>query len=159
MAALVVGDAYPQRCREVPVSNVPPTGANVCVYPTADQLSALVTSLSGLAVASIGCGEGFLEGLLQREGLTVTAVDLGQTPLAAAGGIAGARWQRSNCFCGEIRRVRGEELYAVPAPATTALLFCFGRRCPLRYDKIWPGRIHRVPLYASAGSSSQAAVL
>ena len=44
------------------------------------------------------------------------------------------------CYCDEIRRIPTGTLYKLPSnPATTILLFCYGRRCPLQaYLKQYP---------------------
>lgn len=46
----------------------PPDGSNVCAFPTRSQLLPLIDHLSQLKldVVSIGCGEGYLEGLLEQ---------------------------------------------------------------------------------------------
>jgi hypothetical protein len=134
------GQAFVQRQRQLPADPeaLPPTDANVCVFPTADQTAQLAAQLEGFHTVSIGCGEGFFEALLQRRRLTVSAVDL----RSSAGDEASEceRWAGSNCFCGEILRVRPHELYRLPQRgAGCALLFVFGKRCPLqRYLENFP---------------------
>ena len=69
---------YLQRAHRLPVDvdALPPSTANVCVFPTGAEVEALAAQLRGLHVISIGCGEGYFEALLQRAGLDVKAVDL-----------------------------------------------------------------------------------
>ena len=135
------GRVYPQRRRILPADadELPPADANVCVFPTAEQLASLVSLLrqqeggdgAQLAVVSVGCGEGYLEGQLLQRGVGVTGVDLDR---ADADGSERQRqsFAQANCFCGEIRRVRPHELLQLPAEGEGhALLFCFGKRCPL----------------------------
>ena len=131
---------FAQRRRALPEERdaLPPADSNVCVFPTSGEVVSLAAWLNGLRVVSVGCGEGWLEGLLQREGLAVTAVDL----RSSAGDAAreAALWARSNCFCDEIVRIRPHGLYQLPdMGAGVALLFCFGKRCPLqRYLTAFP---------------------
>ena len=56
------GRVLPHAQRVIP--NVEKPSSNVCVFPTEDQLSEIVTYLESKchAAVSIGCGEGFLEG-------------------------------------------------------------------------------------------------
>eukprot|EP00242_Pyramimonas_sp_CCMP2087_P009598 CAMPEP_0198228196 /NCGR_PEP_ID=MMETSP1445-20131203/112280_1 /TAXON_ID=36898 /ORGANISM="Pyramimonas sp., Strain CCMP2087" /LENGTH=68 /DNA_ID=CAMNT_0043908485 /DNA_START=184 /DNA_END=387 /DNA_ORIENTATION=- len=51
--------------RHRPAAQLDDPSSNVCVYPTEAQLNILVEYLSSrhLTAVSIGCGEGFLEGL------------------------------------------------------------------------------------------------
>lgn len=132
---------YLQRAHRLPVDvdALPPSTANVCVFPTGAEVEALAAQLRGLHVISIGCGEGYFEALLQRAGLDVKAVDLRSSSGDEAS--EAARWASSNCFCGEIVRVRPHELFRLPDKGRgCALLFVFGKRCPLhRYLAAFPG--------------------
>ncbi len=114
------------------------TVLQVCVFPTGAEVEALVEQLRGLRVISIGCGEGYFEALLQRAGVDVKAVDLRSSNNDEAS--ERARWANANCFCGEIRRVRPHELFKLPdGGQRCALLFVFGKRCPLhRYLAAFP---------------------
>ncbi len=110
----------------------------MCVFPTGAEVEALAAQLRGLRVVSIGCGEGYFEALLQRAGLDVTAVDLRSSSSDEAS--ESARWANANCFCGEIRRIRPHELFKLrDGGRGCALLFVFGKRCPLhRYLVAFP---------------------
>jgi len=137
-----------------PVPQVDEPSSNVCVYPTEAELEVLVAYLSSrhLTVVSIGCGEGFLEGLLEQRGVEVLSVDLEPSPAALAS------VQRQRCFCREIVRVPASALFDIPAPSSSALLFCFPRRCPLdAYLQAFPACRHVVMIGDDGGVTSPVA--
>ena len=126
--ALTKGRAYPQPCGTTSIDNLPPAEASVCAFPTPPQIDTLAAVLAKYAarVVSVGCGSGYLEGLLQRKGVALTAVDLDYLS-------QGADYARETCYCDRIIRVRSWQLFDLGAKGSdTALLFCFGRRVPWR---------------------------
>lgn len=100
--------------------------ASACVFPSHEQLQPLLQVIHDLhlSVVSIGCGVGFLEGLLEKADVQVDAVDL-EVP-----GLASEDYQQRRCFCTSIYRVGTRELFSIDEPSATCLLFCFGRRLP-----------------------------
>lgn len=138
------GCAFPQDERQVSLSAGDAALASLsmhsCVWPTLVEITTFANSILTLPVAkvatvvSIGAGSGVLEGLLQALGLTVVAVDLDvhSDP---------EDYETMPCYCDEIRRLPGDGrfLYEIEDPATTMLLFCYGRRCPLEtYLQVYP---------------------
>eukprot|EP00966_Prymnesium_polylepis_P239958 5548648-Prymnesium_polylepis.1 len=126
-----------------------PPGPSTCVYPTEAQADALARELKAreLAAVSIGAGDGYLEGQLERRDVDVTAVDVaidaGDTSIYAS----------IRCFCSEIVRVRAYELFRIAEPATSALLFVWGRALPWReYLANYP----QVPLVIIVGDPAAA---
>lgn len=109
-------------------------------------------------VVSVGCGEAFLEGLLQsclaEAGIQVVGVDLDSTrdPLG---------YLEHRCFLREGRRLLANSsiLFDLGSPSeqkATALLFCFGRRCPLEsYLEAFPHVAMVVILADDAGDVCQ----
>ena len=118
----------------------PPAGRhNVCAFPTEEetrQLAAFVMDRS-LTVVSIGCGGGFVEGLLQRRhNVPTICVDLAYY----SGELAGC-YDTVPRFCDQVLRVPPSAIFRLPegTAARAALLFCYGRRVPMaeylrRYD-------------------------
>ena len=76
MALRSCGESYPQPHFAPSFESLPPPGSNVCAFPTREQLDPLLEHLKsrGLGLVSIGCGEGFLEGLLEQEGVQVRSL-------------------------------------------------------------------------------------
>ncbi len=114
-----------------------PPSPGVCIFPTASQADALanVFTSRGLSCVSIGAGGCYLEAMLRRRGVAVTAVDVSLVSENLPDEV------RSQAFCSEVcylpageavRRVRPEELFRIEQPATTALLFSWGRALPWR---------------------------
>jgi hypothetical protein len=105
---------------------------NACVFPTSQQVGYIASFLDSPAttqLVSIGCGEAWVEGLLQQRGVDVTCVDLVMDPPVAA---------PRHCR-GAIRRITQYEIFEIERPQNTALLFCFGRRVPLEaYVEAYP---------------------
>jgi len=103
-----------------------PAQMDSCVFPIKEQLQVLVEYVKKYmyTIVSIGCGQGYLEGLLQNEGVSVIGVDLDFLPNQD-------NYRLMPCYCGEIRRVHSHELFFVSQPEKCCLLFCFGRRLPL----------------------------
>lgn len=91
MATVSSGSVYDQLSCE-PTFEQPPDGANVCAYPARDELRVLSSYAAdnGLRVVSIGCGEGYLEGLLERDGVHVC----GLRALRSNGRRLGSCWTR-----------------------------------------------------------------
>ena len=77
--ATISDGATPQWRVALPASAADDAAApapNVNVYPTEEQAGALAALLGrGLAAASIGCGNSYLEGMLEARGIDVLAVD------------------------------------------------------------------------------------
>ncbi|KAK3252612.1 hypothetical protein CYMTET_38102 [Cymbomonas tetramitiformis] len=107
-------------------ADVESPGPNVCVFPTESELSKLaeIFTSHGLTAISIGCGQGFLEGLLQNAGVNVYAVDL--EPSIKPQKTLSEQY----CYC-DIHRIPSWALFDFPRPKSSALLICFGRRIPL----------------------------
>jgi len=124
-------------------------GPSTCLFPSAAQADAVAELLDSrsLSAVSIGCGEGFAEGMLEARGVKVTAVDL--DTLADT-----ARYATLRRYCKEIQRIRPDELFQVASPAASALCFFWGRTTPWReYLAAFPS----VPLVIIAGDGSQSA--
>ena len=121
---------------------------NVNVYPTEEQADALAALLQerGLSAASIGCGNGYLEGMLEAREIDVLAVDLELT-------IGAEDYLKMRSFCLQIVRVRPDALVRLRGdPAATALLFVWGRTLPWRsYLEAYPA----VPLVVIVGDLSR----
>ena len=104
---------------------------NACVFPTQQEIQTIRDFIGDLHLVSIGCGEGWVEGLLQQSGVKhVTCVDLVMNPPL-----------RAPSYCGEIARITQYEIYDIddPPPRQRVLLFCFGRRVPLEaYLEAYP---------------------
>ena len=117
----------------------------VCVYPTveqADQLVALLRSFPAVRkVVSIGAGEGFLEGQLERRGIAITAVDLDVLPDPA-------RYRSMRRYCSSIVRVRPDALLEMAEAESTALLFVWGAKLPW---EAYLARYPNVPLVVIVG--------
>lgn len=135
--------------REHPGYAVPAVLRSVCAYPTRAELRPLLEQLLRLGldrVASVGAGEGFVEGLLEIEGVEVACVDLdffAATPQLYEG-------YRVYTRSGQVVRLgNGAALHEIALPAQTALLFCFGKRLP------WEAYLRRfgaaIPLVAIIG--------
>ena len=123
----------------------PGTGA----WPTPEQAEALATVLHerGLCLASIGCGEGALEAMLERRGVSVVAVDLDVISNPDS-------YNTIKRFTAEVRRVRPDELYDLgPDPNKTALGFFWGRATPWRRYL----QHYQVPMCCIIGEQSDAA--
>ena len=118
-------------------------------WPTpaeADAFAALLRSRA-LEVASIGCGEGAFEAMLERRGVTVHAVDL--DVLRNPEGYATIRR-----FCSEVRRVRPDALFDIPNAARTAICFFWPRNAPWRaYLAAYP----QAPICCLLGEGAQEA--
>lgn len=116
--------------REHPGYEVPAVLRSVCVFPRRDELLPLVAHVRRLGlshVTSIGAGECFLEGLLEREGLRVACVDIDIFAAMPAMYDSFRVYTRT----GEVTRLaHGAAVHDVPAPSETALLFSFGKRVP-----------------------------
>ena len=108
----------------------------VCVYPTVEQADQLVAQLRSFPavrkLVSIGAGEGFLEGQLERRGIAITAVDL--DVLADP-----ARYRSMRRYCSSIVRVRPDALLEIAEPESTGLLFVWGAKLP------WEAYLARYP--------------
>ena len=108
----------------------------VCVYPTVEQADKLVAQLRSFPavrkLVSIGAGEGFLEGQLERRGIAITAVDL--DVLADP-----ARYRSMRRYCSSIVRVRPDALLEIAEPESTGLLFVWGAKLP------WEAYLARYP--------------
>lgn len=109
---------------------MPAVLCSVCAYPTRAELRPLLEQLLRLGldrVTSVGAGEGFVEGLLEMEGVEVACVDL-DFFAATQQLYEGYRvYTRS----GQVVRLgNGAALHEIALPAQTALLFCFGERLP-----------------------------
>ena len=151
------GRSFPQWRVALPASAADDAAAvpapNVNVYPTEEQAGALAALLQerGLSAASIGCGNGYLEGMLEAREIDVLAVDLELTvadPCPVTGDYAKMR-----SFCEQIVRVRPDALVRLRGdPAATALLFVWGRTLPWRsYLEAYPA----VPLVVIVGDLSR----
>ena len=99
------------RCFEQPTQrpsfDPPDAKHNVCCYPTRDELAPLAECLRGMTTISVGCGAGWVEGLLAREfGLRVVAVEIdvhaAMSPIEAQ-----SRYSSLPAFVSPIVRVRG----------------------------------------------------
>lgn len=116
--------------REHPGYAVPSVLRSVCAFPERTELLPAVEHLRRLGlrrVTSIGCGEGFVEGLLEMEGLDVTCVDVDIFP----GNHALYESFQMYTKTGEVVRLGNSAvIHEVDQPAQTALLFCFGKRLP-----------------------------
>ena len=92
----------------------------VCVYPTVEQADDLVARLHSFAsvrkLVSIGAGEGFLEGQLERRGIAITAVDL--DVLADP-----ARYRSMRRYCSSIVRVRPDALLEIAEPESEPAVY------------------------------------
>eukprot|EP00037_Helgoeca_nana_P037853 m.18075 g.18075 ORF g.18075 m.18075 type:complete len:218 (+) comp9518_c0_seq1:325-978(+) len=140
--ALSRGGTYPHDERPAEFGLSAATSAGSCVWPTETEVTVLGHALAQAgctSLVSIGCGVGLLEGLLQRVGIPVTAVDLetaGPDPFA---------YQTAVCFCEDITRVPHNTIFDIasgPAhgsePVSSddlwdglGLLVCYGKRVPL----------------------------
>ena len=120
-----------------------------CVYPTVEQAEQLVATLRSCPavrqLVSIGAGEGFLEGQLERRGVPTVAVDL--DVLADP-----ARYRSMRRFCSAIVRVRPDALLEIAEPESTALLFVWGAKLP--WDA-YLARYPTVPLVAIVGDPEE----
>jgi hypothetical protein len=132
--------------REHPGYEVPDVLRSVCVFPRRDELLPLVAHLRRLGlsrVTSIGAGECFLEGLLEREGFEVACVDIDIFAATPAMYDSFRVYTRA----GEVTRLaHGAAVHDVPSPSQTALLFSFGKRGPWleyvrRYGHLLPAII------------------
>jgi hypothetical protein len=83
---------------------------------------------------SIGCGLGFLERILQTQGIETVGVDLDlfhSTPDQYLNMVS--------FLPNGIVRIQSSQLFDICEPHRTALLFCFGRRLPWqRYIEAYP---------------------
>ena len=130
-----VGRVYPQQPHTLldeGSATWPSPGTGAWPTPTqADALCAKLRALGIASIASIGCGDGAVEAMLESRGLRVYAVDLDvlRDP---------AQYTTFRRFCREVRRVRPDELFDIPQPhgeaeaAATALGFFWGRSTPWR---------------------------
>ena len=122
------GRVYPQLDASIDESSDDWPSPTTCLFPTSEQVDTMASLLSAhniSSVASIGCGEGACEAMLESRGLIVHAVDL--DVLSNVNGYKSMR-----CFCKEIRRVRPDEIFLIPEPEHTALCFFWGRALPWR---------------------------
>jgi len=108
-------------------ANVDAPPPNACVFPTEAELGVVVDYLQSrqLQLVSVGCGQGFLEGLLEERGVMVWSVDLQPSELTKSSVL------KQKVYCSAIHRVSPNVVFDLKFPSTKALMFCFGRRCPL----------------------------
>ena len=104
-----------------------PAHTHSSVYPTAEQVESLAGLLRarGLTAVSIGAGASYLEVLLQRSGVDVVPVDVDGLPSHES-------YDACGCYCSTLRRVPPDAFYHLARPASTALLFVWGRALPWR---------------------------
>lgn len=140
---LASGRVYEQLRTALDETAAFPPSPSTCVCPTGEQADSLATCLRERvsALASIGCGEGAMEAMLEARGITVHAVDVDVLTDTS-------KYATMRCFCSRIHRVRPDALYLLPEPATTALGFFWGRALPWRaYLLQYP----QVPVVCIAG--------
>ena len=142
--SIAPGRVYPQRSCALDEDGEWPS-PTTCLWPTRAQADALSAKLSAKHIStliSIGCGEGACEAMLEARGFVVHAVDVDVLSDTS-------RYSELRCFCSQIKRVRPDQLFAIPEPATTsALCFLWGRALPWReYLRQYP----HVPLVCIAG--------
>jgi len=104
------------------------------VYPTpaqADQIAGLLRSRVRRCV-SIGTDERVFEGMLERRGIPVLAVDSDTFHDEDV-------YYERRIYCKEVRRVDMESLIVLQEPPTTALVFVNGFLCP------WEGYLAHYP--------------
>eukprot|EP00045_Choanoeca_perplexa_P016972 m.236533 g.236533 ORF g.236533 m.236533 type:complete len:222 (-) comp17414_c0_seq2:1136-1801(-) len=130
---LSVGVDYP--CRYVQPDPLEPS-VHACIQPDVDEIAALATILSNAQVKmvfSIGCGDGYVEGLIQQHcNITMVGVDLYQPRDDFESYIS------TTTYLPSVYRVDRSSLldldhYRAQHTATkaeVAFMFCFGRRLP-----------------------------
>ena len=114
------------------------------VYPTseqADQLTALLRARCRL-VYCFGNDERVFEGMLERRGLEVMAIDSDVFQNADA-------YYEKRIYCNEVRRVSTDSLLTVTFPAETALVFVRSMLTPWR---AYLARYPQVPLVICIGA-------
>merc|ERR1711865_137613 len=135
------GTVYPQDQSEPTCERLPPRGSKTLICPTAEQLGTLVGVLEKLdaTVVSLGCGEGWLEGLLERADLDVVPVDIDLHRSKANHFTCGAGHYIHKCgcharelsFCSPVNRVIDSEVFHIAEPPSSALLVPYGVGVPL----------------------------
>ena len=110
---VAAGQIFEQTAIDLDDSGEACPSATCCVYPTVEQAEQLVAQVRRCPavrkLVSIGAGEGFLEGQLERRGMPTVAVDL--DVLADP-----ARYRSMRRFCGAIVRVRPDVLLEIDEP-------------------------------------------
>ena len=143
--AMTAGNVFEQTAVELDDDCADCPSPTCCVYPTAAQADQLAAALRACAavrkLVSVGAGDGFLEGQLERRGVPTTAVDL--DVLADP-----SRYRPMRRFCSQIVRVRPDALLEIAEPEATALLFVWGAKLPW---EAYMARYPQVPLVAIVG--------
>jgi hypothetical protein len=133
MTTLTVGVDYP--CRYA-AADVKQPSIHACIKPSSQDIASLAALLSSTRikmVVSIGCGDGYIEGLLQQKcDIQMLGMDLYQTEDDFES------YLNTTVYLPSILRVKRGELLNLNhyrtecsvAEENVALLFCFGRRLP-----------------------------